>query len=81
MKKLLLLIITTFVSWNVINAQKSELTIDIQTPGLLSSMINYADQISIESIKVTGYINKEDLKFIGYMISEQSLKKHNWRKK
>ena len=74
MKKLLLLIITTFVSWNVINAQKSELTIDIQTPGWLSSMINYTDRDSVISLKLTGYINQTDLAFVSELIEKHYLK-------
>ena len=54
-------------------SQASSLTVDCQNPGWLSSMINYGDQMTLESLTVTGYINAEDLKFIGSMI-EKSLK-------
>ena len=49
-------------------SQATSLTIDCQTPGWLSSMINYGDQISIINLKVTGYINSVDLAFIGSMM-------------
>ena len=45
-------------------SQATSLTIDCQTPGWLSSMINYGDQQTLENIKVTGYINGTDIKFI-----------------
>ena len=54
-------------------SQASSLTVDCQNPGWLSSMINYGDQMTLESLTVTGYINAEDLKIIGSMI-EKSLK-------
>ena len=54
-------------------AQATEMTIDNQTPGWLSSKINYEDQITLEKIKVTGYINVTDLEFVGSMV------KHNLR--
>lgn len=54
-------------------AQATSLTIDNQTPGWLSSKINYSDQQTIENIKVTGYINSSDLSFIGSLILNHSL--------
>ncbi len=54
-------------------AQATEMSIDNQTPGWLSSKINYEDQITLEKIKVTGYINVTDLEFVGSMV------KHNLR--
>ncbi len=47
------------------NAQATDLTIDNQTPGWLSSKINYGDQQTVKNLKVTGYINNGDLAFIG----------------
>lgn len=46
-------------------AQATDLVIDIQTPGWLSSKINYGDQQTVRNLKVTGYINTTDLDFIG----------------
>lgn len=40
------------------------MTIDNQTPGWLSSKIEYTDQQTLENLKVTGYINGTDIKFI-----------------
>lgn len=54
-------------------AQATSLTIDCQTPGWLSSMINYGDQVTLESLKVTGYINEADLTFIGSLNKNQQL--------
>ena len=46
-------------------AQATDLTIDCQTPGGLSSKINYGDQQTVKNLKVTGYITNTDLAFIG----------------
>jgi uncharacterized protein YjdB len=64
----LLLCISVFV-----NAQATDLVVDCQTPGWLSSKINYGDQLTVKNLKVTGYINSDDLKFIGSLISNYSL--------
>lgn len=45
--------------------QATDLTIDNQTPGWLSSKINYGDQQTVKNLKVTGYINNTDIRFIG----------------
>lgn len=57
-------------------AQATDLTIDNQTPGWLSSKINYGDQQTVKNLKVTGYIDGEDLKFIGSLIQDQNLNGH-----
>lgn len=54
-------------------AQRTSLMIDNQTPGWLSSRINYGDQKTIKSLVVTGYIDDSDLQFIGTMISNHQL--------
>lgn len=54
-------------------AQATSLVVDNQTPGWLSSKINYGDQITVRNLKVTGYINDADLKFIGTLIHNQAL--------
>lgn len=46
-------------------AQATDLVIDCQTPGWLSSKINYGDQQTVKNLKVIGYINATDLRFIG----------------
>ena len=55
-------------------SQTKSINIDCQTPGWLSSKINYSDQLTVENLTVTGYINSTDLAFIGEMISKQSLR-------
>ena len=55
-------------------AQATDLTIDNQTPGWLSNKIGYGDQKTVKNLTVTGYINGEDLKFIGSLIQNQNLK-------
>lgn len=60
------------VSINV-TAQQTSLTIDNQSPGWLSSKIGYGDQQTVENLKVIGYINSEDLKFISTLASKHSL--------
>ena len=49
--------------------QATDIVIDCQTPGWLSSMINYGDQQTVKNLKVTGYINNNDLDFIGSLAS------------
>ena len=57
-----------------VRAQQTSLVIDNQTPGWLSNKIAYGDQKTIHNLKITGYINAEDLKFIGEMICKQALR-------
>lgn len=45
-------------------AQHTSLIVDNQTPGWLSSKIEYKDQQTLENLKITGYINGTDIKFI-----------------
>ena len=54
-------------------AQTTSLTVDCQNPGKLSTLINESDQQTIRSLKVTGIINQDDLKFIGRLIQIHSL--------
>lgn len=72
MKKLLSIIVMLCVCIGVF-AQATDLVIDNQTPGWLSSKINYGDQLTVKNLKVTGYINDTDMKFIGSLIEGQSL--------
>ena len=53
-------------------SQATSLTVNCQTPGWLSSMINYGDQQTLENIKVTGYINGTDIQFL-YDLNGRSL--------
>ena len=55
------------------NAQDRVLVIDNQTPGWLSSLMTYSQQISVEELKVTGYINKTDMDFINNLIRYRKL--------
>lgn len=72
MKKTILLAIALCSCLSVFS-QATSLTIDCQTPGWLSSKIDYGDQLTLESLTVTGYLNSKDLRFIGGMI-DKSLK-------
>lgn len=54
-------------------AQATDLTIDNQTPGWLSSKINYGDQQTVKNLKVTGYVNVTDLSFIGSLMQNRNL--------
>lgn len=56
-------------------AQQTSLVVDCQTPGWLSSKISYGDQMTVESLKVIGYLNEQDLKFISNLASYYSLHK------
>lgn len=57
-------------------AQATSLTIDNQTPGWLSSKINYGDQTTVKNLTVTGYINQADLAFISDLMSKHNLSGH-----
>ena len=56
-------------------AQATSLTVDNQTPGWLSSKINYGDQQTVENLTITGYLNAEDLSFVGILMQKQNLSK------
>lgn len=56
-----------------ISAQSEAMTVDNQMPGWLSSKIAYTDQVSLKSLKVTGYINGTDLAFVKGMMKNKSL--------
>lgn len=49
------------------------MTVDNQMPGWLSSKIAYTDQVSLKSLKVTGYINGTDLAFVKKLMKNKSL--------
>ena len=69
-------VITSFMCFALciaLFAQATSLTIDNQTPGWLSSKIGYADQETVENLKVTGYVNTTDLKFIGGLMQNRNL--------
>lgn len=54
-------------------AQKAFFEVDNQMPGWLSSKIPYEDQRSISNLRVTGYINSEDIQFITSLIGQRNL--------
>ena len=66
MKKTLLLCMMIW-SYMAAHAQATDLVIDNQTPGWLSSKINYSDQQTVENLKITGFVNPVDIKFIGQL--------------
>lgn len=64
MKKLLLTLALVMGILTNTFSQVTSLTVDCQYPGWLSSFITYGDQLTLEDLKVTGYINGTDIKFI-----------------
>lgn len=64
MKRILFLLIIVMLIGFTAYAQHTSLTVDNQTPGWLSSKIEYKDQQTLENLKITGYINGTDIKFI-----------------
>ena len=68
----------TFIYLLMVNictfSQAISLEVDCQNPGWLSNKIAYGDQKTIQNLKLTGYINADDLAFIGEMVSKQSLR-------
>lgn len=73
MKNMLFIIATMLCCCLKVFSQATSLTVDCQTPGWLSSMINYGDQQTLENIKVTGYINGTDIQFIYDLNSQRAL--------
>ena len=55
-------------------AQQTSLTVDCQSPGWLSYIIKYGDQVTVKNLTVSGYINSDDLKFLGNLIGNRALK-------
>lgn len=72
MKQLISLLALIF-SYMLCGAQATTLVVDNQTPGWLSSKINYGDQQTVKNLTVTGYVNSEDLSFIGTLMQKQEL--------
>ena len=70
-----LLFTFALVLYCCINAfsQATSLTVDCQTPGWLSNQIVFSDQQTLENIKVTGYINGTDIKFLRELNTQRSL--------
>ena len=68
MKKTLLTLFFVMGIFANVFSQATSLTVDCQTPGWLSSMIEYEDQVKVTDLKVTGYINSTDLAFIGTLM-------------
>lgn len=73
MKKTILSTLLFFVGISIY-AQKTSLDVDCQNPGWLSNKISYLDQQSVKNLKVTGFLNSSDLKFIGTLMSYYNLK-------
>lgn len=72
MKHLLTFLMLTY-SYMLCGAQATSLTVDNQAPGWLSSKIGYGDQQTVQNLKITGFLNPDDLKFIGMLVSVHSL--------
>ena len=73
MKQLLTLIVL-ICSYVLCGAQATSLTVDNQTPGWLSSKINYGDQLTVENLTLTGYFNRTDFNFITDLSNRRSLR-------
>ena len=71
-KMILLAMFMSMVSISA-KAQQTSMTIDNQSPGWLSSKIGYGDQRTLQNLKVTGYLNKEDMIFIANLTKKHSL--------
>lgn len=71
--KHLTFLIALLMCCGIAKAQQISMTVDNQTPGWLSSKINYSDQATLRNIKVTGYINGTDIKFIRELNTNRQL--------
>ena len=72
MKQIYIFLVCLFASISM-NAQDKVLTVDNQTPGWLSSKMTYAQQVAVENLTVTGYINSTDMEFINGLIKSRKL--------
>lgn len=72
--KHLLTILLLLCSYILSGAQATTLSVDNQTPGWLSSKINYADQQTVESLTITGYLNGTDIEFLRSLNSDRNLR-------
>lgn len=63
-------------SYMLCGAQATSLVVDNQTPGWLSSKINYSDQQTVENLTLTGYVNQTDISFISSLMEKHSLNGH-----
>lgn len=54
-------------------SQATSLTVDCQNPGWLSNMIPFNDQLTLENLTVTGYLNGTDFKFLRELSKNRSL--------
>ena len=75
MRKLVLVVAFALCSYASTFAQATSLTVDCQHPGWLSNSIDFQTQQSLESIKISGYINGTDIKFIRELNQKRNLKK------
>lgn len=73
MKQVYIFLVCLFASIGM-NAQDKVMTVDNQTPGWLSSKMTYAQQVAVEDLTVTGYINPTDMEFINGLIDKRNLK-------
>lgn len=73
MKKLIISLALVLCNCLAASSQATSLTVDCQNPGWLSNLISYGDQLTLENIKVTGYINGTDLQFILDLNKKRSL--------
>lgn len=72
MKRLIILLMLVFANVYAM-AQATSLVVDNQTPGWLSSKINYGDQLTLVNLKVTGYVNSDDMAFISGLSTNKKL--------
>lgn len=49
-------------------AQNTELTVDCTTPGTLSTLMTYEEQVNVKELKVRGYLNPTDISFLNSLI-------------
>lgn len=75
MKQILTFLALIF-SYMLCGAQATTLVVDNQTPGWLSSKINYSDQQTVENLTLTGYVNQTDISFISSLMEKHSLNGH-----
>lgn len=72
MKQIYIFLVCLFASISM-NAQDKVMTVDNQTPGWLSSKMTYAQQVAVEDLTVTGYINPTDMQFLNTLIKARKL--------
>lgn len=74
MKHTLLTLTILLLGCTSVWAQATSLTIDLETPGTLLEKIDFKDRSTLQELRVTGFINEDDLAKMAGLIKNANLK-------